>query len=517
MKKHIYILWLSIITVFTVGCSEDEGLQEVTIAPPSNVEAKVTLSQDNSGNVEVLPSAENANTFFMDYGDGSPVSDTLSSGEMFSHIYSEGNFDLTIVALNVSGQITELIKPVEISFLPPENLEVTVEKDANNPFLVRVTASADLANGFEVTFGEEESEEPMPFEIGETVEYTYTTVGEFTVEVTALSGGTATVSVSEIVVVTDPLVLPIDFESETVDYTFSNFGGGEGAGAPIIDNPDPNEINTSAKVASYAKVEGSQTFAGTAVALNEPIDFSGTSSIAIDVFSPQAGLPVLLKVENGSDATIFSEVQESTSVSGEWETLTFTFPNLDPDETYSTLVLFFDFNTSGNGETYLFDNIELADPFILELPIDFEAGADFYNFTEFGGAPTAVIENPDPTGINLSANVAKTLKANGAATFAGSFIDLANPIDLSTNSTLRLKVWSPIVDSEVRLKLESLESDAEIEVGQVVQTSEEWVVLEFDFSAADLGENYSRIIFFFDFNKTGTGLEFYFDDLEYAN
>jgi hypothetical protein len=54
-------------------------------------------------------------------------------------------------------------------------------------------------------------------------------------------------------------------------------------------------------------------------------------------------------------------------------------------------------------------------------------------------------------------------------------------------------------------------------VGQVVQSSEEWVVLEFDFSAADLGENYSRIIFFFDFNKTGTGLEFYFDDLEYAN
>jgi len=65
MKKHIYILWLSIITVFAVGCSEDEDLQEVSITPPSNVEAKVTLSQDNSGNVEILPTAQNANTFLL--------------------------------------------------------------------------------------------------------------------------------------------------------------------------------------------------------------------------------------------------------------------------------------------------------------------------------------------------------------------------------------------------------------------------------------------------------------------
>jgi len=514
MKKHIYILWLSIITVFAVGCSEDEDLQEVSITPPSNVEAKVTLSQDNSGNVEILPTAQNANTFFIDYGDGSPVSDTLSSGETFSHIYSEGNFDLTIVALNVSGQTTELVKPLEISFLPPENLEVTVEKDANNPFLVRVSASADNSVGLDITFGEFEGEEPVSILSGEEATYTYSSVGTFLITVEALSGGEATTTFTEEVTITDPFVIPITFESETVNYQFNNFGGGEGVGVPIIDNPVPNDVNDSQKVGSYTKVSGSQSFAGTSAQLNENIDFSTTTTLSMDIWSPEAGVPVLFKIEQEGNPDIFVESIQNTTVANQWETLNFNLTGANGND-FSIIAIFFNFNISGSGETYFFDNIRLTNPVVLGLPLNFEQEASVYNFTEFGGAPTEVIENPDPTGINLSANVAKTLKANGAENFAGSFIDVNEPIDLSVSSTLSLKVWSPIPNSDIILKLENPVTGAETEITQTITTANEWVELEFDFSGADMNEEWPRIVFFFDSGNPGSGLEFFFDDLDY--
>lgn len=517
MMKFLKIFVLGLFALAISNCSsDDDRLESVNVGLPASVDATINLTQDNSGEVTFVPTAENASSFILDFGDGNQ-SDTLSVGSRVTHVYAEGNYDATISALNLVGQSADVVKPVVVSFLQPTDLEITAEIDNNNPFLVRLSATAQLANSFEVTFGENEDEEPIAFGNGETVEYLYSTVGEFEIEVTALSGGAETLSGSTTVSIFDPLLLPIDFESETVQYAFSNFGGGEGVGVPIIDNPDPNSVNDSPKVAQYTKVEGSETFAGTAITLNENVNFSTSTSISMDVYSPAPNTPINFKIENAENAEIFVENIQNTTTSGEWETLTFNFSDIDFDETYSTIVLFFDFDTSGNGETYLFDNIELADPFELALPLDFEAGANFYPFTEFEGAPTEVIPNPDVSGINTSANVARTLKANGAATFAGSFIDLAEPIDLTQSSTLKLKVWSPIPNNSIILKLESLNSDAEVEDTQVVQATEEWVEVEFDLSGVDPNETFSRVIFFFDFGENGSGLEFYFDDLEYAN
>ena len=45
-------------------------------------------------------------------------------------------------------------------------------------------------------------------------------------------------------------VLPIDFESATVNYTFTDFGGG---GTTVIANPQSSGINTSATVGKMVK------------------------------------------------------------------------------------------------------------------------------------------------------------------------------------------------------------------------------------------------------------------------
>ncbi len=60
-------------------------------------------------------------------------------------------------------------------------------------------------------------EAPTPLQIAETLTYTYSSVGEYTVTVVALSGGAATTEYSEIVTIVNPLLMPIDFEDSTLN------------------------------------------------------------------------------------------------------------------------------------------------------------------------------------------------------------------------------------------------------------------------------------------------------------
>lgn len=514
-KIKIIFITLFIAAGFT-SCKDDDALTSVNLGVPQNIGAKFSIKQDNSGDVTITPSAEGANFFFVNFGDGSEISDEFQAGRSVSHTYEEGIYTVEIFARNIAGEIASVEKEIVVSFLPPENLEVNITISTTNPLEISVEASADNAMGFNMFFGEVEDEEPTFILRGELGVYEYSSVGTFTVTVVALSGGEATTTYQEEITITDPFVMPIDFESTTVNYLFNNFGGGEGDGVPIIDNPDPNNVNNSQKVASYTKPVGSEVWAGTSALLNEAIDFSSTTTIAMDVWAPQAGTPILFKIEQEGSPDIFVESIQNTEVANEWHTLTFNLPGANEGPNFNVIALFFNWETSGNGETYYFDNIRLTNPVTLGLPLDFEAGAGFYNFIEFAGAPTEVISNPDQSGINTSANVARTLKASGAATFAGAFIDLTEPIDLSISSTLSLKVWSPIANNEVLLKLEDPITDAEFEVSTVVNTTNEWTEVTFDFSGADTSVDWSRVIFFFDFGNTGSGLEFYFDDLNYV-
>lgn len=497
-----------------IGCSDDAA--EIEHLPPRNVDAEFKIARDNSGEVTILPKAVGAASFVINFGDGSDLSEPIPAGEQVSHTYEEGQYDVEIIARNLIGEEGRVNKDLQLTFDPPENLVVDISIASDNPLRVIVTPTADKAVGFEIDFGEDPDAEPTSILRGENASYEYSDVGTYTITVVAFSGGAATLEYSEDVVITNPLVLPIDFESSTIDYTFNNFGGGEGMGVPIVDNPAPNDVNDSEKVGSYTKVAGSETWAGTSAALNEDIDFSSTQAIAVDVYAPEVGTPILFKVENKDDPDIFAESIQNTSVANEWHTLIFNLPDVDPDQAYSIIALFFNFDTEGADETYLFDNIRLTNPVEIGLPLDFEAGASAYSFTEFGGAPTMVIQNPDVSGINTSASVAEYFKVDGAQNFAGSFLDLDKPIDLVVSSTLSIKVWSPVANVPLTVKLENPDSGGEVENSVNVPVANEWVEVEIDLSAGDPLEEWTRVVFFFDLGQDGSGQRFYFDDLEYA-
>ncbi|MFD1079583.1 hypothetical protein, partial [Longispora fulva] len=254
------------------------------------------------------------------------------------------------------------------------------------------------------------------------------------------------------------LSLPITFESDILTYSFYNFGPDQPNGVPIVDNPDPNYMNMSNKVAKYTKPSGSQTWAGTFLELDERIDFSTKKYIQVDVWSPTAGTPVLLKVENKVNGNLSAEKEVNTTVSGEWETLTFDLTGVDTAVDYNKIVMFFNMNTSGTGETYYFDNIRTVDPNLLALPLTFESDVLDYSFFNFGpdvenGVP--IIANPDPSGVNTSDMVAEYTKPSGSQVWAGTFLVLDEAIDFSSQQKVRVDVWSPIAGAEVLLKIEN--------------------------------------------------------------
>ncbi|MEM6806244.1 MAG: T9SS type A sorting domain-containing protein, partial [Bacteroidota bacterium] len=162
----------------------------------------------------------------------------------------------------------------------------------------------------------------------------------------------------------DPVKLPITFESATADYAPAAFGD---ATAAIIDNPDASGVNTSTKVLEVVKPTGAADFAGVAIALDEIVDLTPGAVFSVDVWSPTAGTPILLKFEDttsppdgNGNPSIFSELQVSTATAMGWETLSFdmsTAPTYDATHNYNQVVLFPNFGTMGADDTYYMDNI----------------------------------------------------------------------------------------------------------------------------------------------------------------
>ena len=139
---------------------------------------------------------------------------------------------------------------------------------------------------------------------------------------------------------------------------------------------------------------------------------------------------------------------------------------------------------------------------------DFEGTAPA--FEGFGGASTEVIDNPDATGDNTSTKVAQSTKPVGAEVWAGSFFDMAAPLDLVNSTSISVKTWSPAADAVVRLKIEDQSDNTKfIEIDASTTVSEAWETLTFDLSAAapavDPTVSYDRVVLFFDFGVSPAG------------
>ena len=152
------------------------------------------------------------------------------------------------------------------------------------------------------------------------------------------------------------VALPLDFESATLTYAFTDFNGGA---VTIINNPNSGGINTSAKVGKMVKNAG-EVWGGSWIALANPIDFSTKKTLKVKVFSPRIGAKLLVKVENMTNGALSYEKEVATTTANTWEDLTFDYSGINTANSYQKIVLIFDLGTMGDGSanfTFLFDDI----------------------------------------------------------------------------------------------------------------------------------------------------------------
>ena len=193
------------------------------------------------------------------------------------------------------------------------------------------------------------------------------------------------------------IILPIDFENnQTTTADFVNFDGGNGS---VIENPYINDQNPSGTIGQIIR-DGGQVWAGSYLVLSDYLDFSSSTHISMNVYTPISGLTVKFKLEGDGGAQ--TERDTYTTLSNDWETLTWSFAG-EPSNTYNKLVLMFDFGNVGDGtvnSTFYFDDITSFDPSgglsQIDLPVTFEDPAVYYSVIDFeGNGPSTIVEVGD--------------------------------------------------------------------------------------------------------------------------
>ncbi|MBX7242021.1 MAG: hypothetical protein K1X92_09755 [Bacteroidia bacterium] len=88
----------------------------------------------------------------------------------------------------------------------------------------------------------------------------------------------------------------------------------------------------------------------------------------------------------------------------------------------------------------------------ITLPITFDDTNVTYTMTDFDGGTTAVVANPNSSGINTTPNVLQMIK-NPGQPWGGTKITLASALDFSTNNVFKMKVYSPRSGCPVLFKI----------------------------------------------------------------
>ena len=328
--------------------------------------------------------------------------------------------------------------------------------------------------------------------------------------------------------------LPINFENDQItNEDIIHFNGGSGY---VVYNPQIDDDNPS-DWAGVVIRDGGDIWAGTYIELDGYIDFSTNTTLNMNVLSPYPGLMVKFKIEGNQGAFPSEPATERdayTTKTNEWEILSWDFSG-EPSNTYTKLVLMFDFGNVGDGtadSTFYYDDIFQTDPSgglsQMDLPVTFEDPSVYYVLTDFGGnGPSTILETVD-------GNYARVEKDGGAETWAGVTIGsgagFLNEIPVtSTNTKMYVDVYVSEDNSQtgipIRLKIEdSNDSTKSVETEAFTTQTGVWETMEFDFSneaegTAELNTSYvfNMASIFFNFGSTGSqNVVYYFDNVSFG-
>lgn len=365
MKKITILSGLAALLIAAPGCEKngvDDDLSFLSTATTANNNVIFDISNDNSGNVTITPTGEGAASYTVNYGHGTGASASavVTPGRSTTHSYPEGSYTVTIVSKSVSGAESTATYPLQLTYRPPENIEVTLTQNVHN---LKVKATALYAASYLVYFGDVPNETGTPLATGAEVQHNYAAAGNYNVKVVALSGGAATSEKITPVTIYDPFGFPITFELATINYFFGTFGGGQQFA--VVANPAPSGLNTSAKVGRFTR--GFEGWSGTYSPLNIPIDMAVGKKVKVLAYNPDPALVGrMLNVEleaGNSIANGIAVLKVPFTTSGAWEELEFDFSTITAipaNEKFSQLVLRFNDAVDGAGAVIYVDNFRLT-------------------------------------------------------------------------------------------------------------------------------------------------------------
>ena len=337
---------------------------------------------------------------------------------------------------------------------------------------------------------------------------------------------------------------------EATAPALTGFGGAEDSS--VVADPS----NAANKVARVIKSATAELWAGTTVSNRAnnaiaTIGFTATNkTITVRVWSPTAGTPVRLKVEDAADPTKSVETEATTTVAGGWQTLSFNFANqaagtaaLNLATTYNKASIFFNFGTTGaaagGARTYYFEDLSYPTAAAAGgggggttagLPVTFDSSAVTYTLTGFGGAEDATVVADPAGGTNKVAKVIKSATAElwaGTTVSTGANQSIATIPFTATARTMTVRVYAPAAGKPVRLKVEdAADPTKSVETEALTTAAGAWQTLTFNFAnqaagtaAINLSTTYNKASIFFNFGTTGAaggGGTWYFDDLNFV-
>ncbi|MDH3719447.1 MAG: hypothetical protein OES79_15105, partial [Planctomycetota bacterium] len=288
---------------------------------------------------------------------------------------------------------------------------------------------------------------------------------------------------------------------EATPPTVTEFGGASFGIEPGPAGGDGNALRITR--------DGGEVFAGAWIAISEIPNDEGEQTISALVYSPTAGIPMVTKVEYGDNMGTGDTPANEAVVEG-WQTLTWTYTNLEPGNVYNRFTILPNLGTVDTATNYFFDNITLegvggggGDTVLTSFD---EATPP--TVTEFGGASFGIEFGP-AGGEGLSLRITR----DGGEVFAGAWIAVPEIPNDAGEQTISALVYSPVAGVPMVTKVEFGDNmgTGDTPANEAVVVG--WQTLTWTYTNLAPGNVYNRFTILPNLGTVDSATNYYFDNI----
>lgn len=315
----------------------------------------------------------------------------------------------------------------------------------------------------------------------------------------------------------------IDYETVGNSWAWNIFSQGTGGSFDIVANPSKTGLNTSDSCAMMVIGADGDRWAGVWCADFPDLTIDASNCIIKILVYKDVTSPFNLKLEPPN-----VDHFDSNTVVNKWQELVFDY-SADIGKTGITLTVIPDMERADGPRTHAsvcyWDNIRFTPLVTQQTNVDWETvGQDWTNYFIFGNDPDnntgySVVANPNPSGMNTSANCGKFVTNSAAQPWAG--VNIADLPDFTiTEATAHpsIMVYRDFI-SDFNLKLEGPGNPPNSDHRVPNTKINEWEKLTFNYSL-EIGKVITALTLIPDHSsdpRTNFGTITYFDNLQFGD